>query len=327
MRRLYLTLPVLSLLSVLTLAGCRTEPAVATYVGDRTITTDQLAAAVQDRMADPNIAAVVEPGEAEYQRFVLSLLIKEVAYRLLGDAYGVSVTDREVQIKLDELLAGDDADQIEALYAQLALEQRVSELDVRDNVRQVLIREALAVEEELDGPIREPALRQRYEEQKDQLSTIELGILTVPDQETADMTLGEIVADPSTYPALATTYAGPDTLPSFTSSPVSDVPAELLPSVGQTAVGQGFTVVLPGIVGVVVGYVASLDVPTFEETRDQIRAEAAGGVDAAAGEVVNEFISGLDIDVNPRYGSLDQGQVVPGTDGGVVQILEDAGTT
>jgi peptidyl-prolyl cis-trans isomerase SurA len=34
--------------------------------------------------------------------------------------------------------------------------------------------------------------------------------------------------------------------------------------------------------------------------------------------------SDLDVTVNPRYGVLEDGQVVP-ADGGVVQLLEDAG--
>jgi peptidyl-prolyl cis-trans isomerase SurA len=277
-------------------------------------------------MADPNIAAVIEPGEADYQRFVLSLLIKEVEYQLLSDAYNVAVTDREVQVRLDELLAADDPEEIDAIYARLAAEERVAEIDVRENVRQVLIREAVAVEEGLDAPVQESALRQRYEEIKDQLSTIELGVITVPDQETAEATLEALLADPSTYSALATTYAGPDTLPTLSTSAVSDVPAQLLPSVLQTTAGQGFTLAVPGINGIVVGYVAALDVPAFEDVQEQIRAEPAGGVEAATGELVTEFISGLDIDVNPRYGSLDQGQVVPDSEGGVVRILEDAGT-
>lgn len=327
MRRRYLTLPVLSLLTILVLTGCRTEAAVAAYVGNQTISTDQLAAAVEQRMADENIAAVVEPGEADYQRAVLSQLVQQAIYQILSADYDVTVTDREVEDKLDELLAGDGQQDVEAVYSRLANEQRLSQLDVRENVRQALTREAIAAEEGLDGPIQEPALRERYEQIKDQISTIELGILTVPDQETADETLAALIEDPASYEALATTYFGPDTLPSVTSSPVSDVPPELLPSVAQTAVGQGFTVDIPRTGGIVVGYVASLDVPQFEDVRDQIRVEAASGVDAAVGEIVAEFVSGLDIDINPRYGSLEEGRVVPGTGGGVVRILEDAGTT
>jgi len=324
-RRLRLSLPVLTLFAVLALAGCRTEPAVAAYIGDRTITTDQLEAAVQERMDDPNIAAVVEPGDADYQRNVLSLLIKQVEYRILSASYDVAVSDRDVEVRLNELLVGNSPDEVEALYARIAAEEMAAQIDVRENVRQALIREAVAAEEGLDGPIQETALRERYEEIKNQLSTIEVGLITVPDQETADATLETLVTDPSTYGALAATYAGPDTLPSLATSMVSEVPPELLPSVLQTAVGQGFTVALPGTPGIVVGYVASLDVPPFEEAQEQLRLEAASGVDASAAEIVTQFFSGIDIDINPRYGALDEDRVVPAADGGVVRILEDAG--
>jgi len=325
-RRLSLILPVVTVLVVAALAGCRTEPAVAAYVENLTISTDELAAAVDQRLADENIAAVVEPGDADYQRLVLSQLVQQSIYRILSADYGVEVTDRRVQDKLDELLSGDGPQGGEDVFAQLAAEQMLSELDVRENVRQALIRAAIAAEEGLDGPTQEPALRQRYEEIKDQLSMIELGFITVPDQETADTTLATVLADPDSYDDLAATYAGPNTQPVLRRAPLTDVPGPLLPSVSQTAAGQGFTVAIPETGGIVVGYVASLEVPSFEEVRAEIRTEAASGVDAAVGPIVTEFVSGLDIDINPRYGSLDQGRVVPDS-GGVVRILEDAGTT
>lgn len=326
MRRLSLILPVVTVLVVAALAGCRTEPAVAAYVENLTISTDELAAAVDQRLADENIAAVVEPGDADYQRLVLSQLVQQSIYRILSADYGVEVTDRQVQDKLDELLSGDGPQGGEDVFAQLAAEQMLSELDVRENVRQALIRAAIAAEEGLDGPTQEPALRQRYEEIKDQLSMIELGFITVPDQETADTTLATVLADPDSYDDLAATYAGPNTQPTLRRAPLTDVPGPLLPSVAQTAAGQGFTVAIPDTGGIVVGYVASLEVPSFEDVRSEIRTEAASGVDAAVGPIVTEFVSGLDIDINPRYGSLDQGRVVPDS-GGVVRILEDAGTT
>lgn len=325
MRRLCLTVPILSLSAVLALVGCRTEASVAAYVGDLAISTERLAEAVDERMADENIAAITEPGDPDYQRFVLSQLVQQSIYRLLSAAYDISVTDLEVDEKLDELLSGE-VQSAAAVYAQLATEQRLSEIDVRENVRQALTREKVAVVEGLDGPIQEPALRQRYEEIKDQLSTIELGFITVPDQQTANATLAALLANPGSYPALAATYAGPYTQPTVFSSPLSDIPAELVPSVLQTAVGQGFTVAVPRTSGIVVGYVASLEVPPFPEVRDQVRVEAASEVDAAVGEIVTAFVSDLDIDVNPRYGSLEQGRVVPDSDGGVVRILEGAGT-
>jgi len=325
-RRLCLTVPLLSLSAVLALGGCRTEASVAAYVGDLSISTEQLADAVEDRMADENIAAIIEPGDPDYQRFVLSQLVQQAIYRLLSVAYDVSVTDVEVEGKLDELLSGGEVQSAEAVYAQLATEQRLAEIDVRENVRQALTREKVAAVEDLDGPIRELALRQRYEEIKDQLSTIELGFITVPDQQTANTTLAALLANPGSYPALAANFAGPYTQPTVFSSPLSDIPAELVPSVLQTAPGQGFTVAVPRTSGIVVGYVASLEVPPFPEVRDQVRVEAASEVDTAVGEIVTAFVSDLDIDINPRYGSLEQGRVVPDSDGGVVRILEGAGT-
>lgn len=326
-RRLYLTLPLLSLLAVLGLAGCRTAPAVAAYVEDVTITTDQLADAVEERMADENIAAAIEPGDAGYQVLVLDQLVQQAIYRILSADYDVEVTDRAVDDRLDELLAGDGSQTVADTYARIASEQMLSELDVREEVRRILIREEVAAEEGLDAPIQEPALRQRYEETKDQLSTIELGFITVPDQGTADAVLESLVADPSSYPVVAATYAGPNTAPEFISGSVAEVPGELLPSVQATAVGQGFTLPLPQAGGIVVGYVAAVDVPAFEDVREQVRSEAAGGVEAAVTEIVTEFASGLDIDINPRYGALNQGRVVPSGQGGVVRILEDASTT
>jgi len=326
-RRLFLTLPAVSLIAVLALAGCRTEPGVAAYVENLTISTDQLAAAVEQRMADDNIAAVVEPGDPDYQRVVLSLLVQEAIYRVLSADYDVEVTDREVQDKLDELLSGDDVQSVEDVYAQLAAEQMLAEIDVRENVRQALTREAIAAEEGLDGPIQEPALRQRYEEIKDQLSTITLGFITVPDQQTADATLAAVLADPSSYEGLAATYAGPNTQPVLRSAPLTDVPGPLLPNVQQTPAGQGFTVAIPETGGIVVGYVAAREVPPFEAVRSEVRVEAVAGVDAAVTGLVTEMVAELDIDINPRYGSLDEGRVVPGDGGGVVRILEDAGTT
>ena len=327
MRRLFLTLPAVSLIAVLTLAGCRTEPSIAAYVGDFTISTDQLADAIDERMADDNIAEVVEPGDPDYQRVVLSQLVQQAIYRELSANYDVEVSDRAVEAKLDEFLSEDGSQSAQDVYARIASEQMLAEVDIREEVRRILIREAIAAEEGLDALTQEPALMQRYEEIKDQLSTIELGFITVPDQETADETLATLLADPNSYAGLAATYAGPNTQPTLRSAPLTDVPAPLVPSVQQTPAGQGFTIAIPETGGIVVGYVASLEVPPFEEVRDEIRTEAAGGVDAAVAPIVTEFISGLDIDINPRYGTLNQGRVVPDAGGGVVQILEDSGAS
>jgi len=331
-RRPYLTLPIVSLMAIAALAGCRTEPAVAAYVEDVTISTEQLAAAVEQRLADRNIAAVVEPGDPDYQRLVLDQLVQQAIYRMLSSNYGVDVSDREVDNKIDELLSGgsaeggDDAANVEETYAQIAAEQKFAEIDVREEVRRILIRAEIAAQEGLDAPIQEPALRERYEEIRSQVTTIQLGYITVPDQATADGTLAAVVANPASYPAVAATFPGPYTIPAVSSSQLADVPAPLVPAILQTAVGQGFTLAVPETGGIVVGFVAAIDVTPFEEVKDQLESESSGAVEEAVNGVVAEYVAGLDIDINPRYGRLNLGRVVPENGGGVVRILEDAGT-
>lgn len=311
---------------MLGLAGCRSEPSVAAYVGDIQVSTEQLADAIDERMADPNIAAIVEPGDPDYQRRVLDQLVQQAIYRIIAADYDISIADSAVDDRLAELLGDSNPQIVTETYARIAADQMLAEVDVREEVRRILIREEIAAAEGLDEPIQTAALMQRYEQSKDQLATIELGFITVADQETADTVLLALVADPSSYAALAATYAGPNTAPEPISGALGEVPAQLLPSVQETEVGQGFTLPLPEAGGVVVGYVSALDVPTFADVRDQLRAEADDGVQAAVAELVTQLVADLEIDVNPRYGSFDQGRVVPVGDGGVVQILEGATT-
>lgn len=72
-----------------------------------------------------DLASVVQlPGFTFVAPFVLSLLIKGVQYRLVSDAYRVDVTDREVEVKLDELLSAEGVEALDALYARLAAENQ-----------------------------------------------------------------------------------------------------------------------------------------------------------------------------------------------------------
>lgn len=322
MRRLSLILSALTILGVVTLTGCRSQAAVAAYVDDSTISMSELAAAVDARMADPNIAAVVEVGDPDYQRVVLGQLVQQTTYRMLAERFDSTVTDGQVARKLDELLSADPAQDVDELFARLAAEASLSEIDVRENVRQILVRERVAAAEGLDAAVQESALRERYEQVKGELSTLEFGYLTVPDQQTADSILAVLRGNPSTYEALAATYAGPYTEPRLTLATVSEIPTLLQEQFLQTASGDGFTVSVPETGGVVVGFVNDVAVPEFEAVRETLRDEAASTVDASVRAVVEEFVAGLDIDINPTFGSLEQGQVVTVV-GGVVRILDE----
>lgn len=320
-RRRLLALILVGLTGLVGLAGCRTSPTVAAYVGDAQVTVAELDAAVDERLADPDIAAFAAGDQIGYTRSVLSGLVTEQVYAVAARRLDVAVSDADVQQRIDQLLAG--ADQA-TVFGQLAKQQGVNAEDVRENIRQQLVR-IRAAEDAGKADLSGAALRQRYEASRAQLSQLQLGIITVPDQATADAVLAQLTADPAGYPALAAQYAGNNTLPTIQAFGTDKLPQVLADSVAATQPGQGFTQAVPAAGGVVVGFVAGTVVPPFADVRDQLEQQAASEADTAGAALVDGVRADLDITVNPRYGVLDKNQVVAG-DGGVVKLIKDAAT-
>ena len=304
------------------LAGCRTSPTVAAYVGDDArVTVADLDAAVAERLADPDIAEYVQGEEAAFTRRVLSLQVDEVVYAEVARRYDVQVSDADVRARIDELLDGGDP---EAVFTQVAQQEGASEDDVVENVRQQLIRQQVAVAEG-EADVSEDALRTRYEETKVDLSTRELGYVTVPDQATADAVLAQLTADPAGYPAVAAQYPGQATLPQVQTAAPGEVQGVLAEPFAAAGPGQGFTLAVPEAGGIVVGFVAAMTVPTFADVRDDLALQAADEAEQAGAALVDAVRDDLRLTVNPRYGVLDAGQVVPG-DGGLVHLLSAGGS-
>ncbi|WP_171058114.1 SurA N-terminal domain-containing protein [Modestobacter altitudinis] len=300
------------------LAGCRNAPTVAAYVGESQVTVAELDDAVAQRLAVPDIATYAGDDESGFTRQVLSLQVGEEVYAAAARRYDVQVTDADVQARIGQLLAGNDPAQV---YAQVAQQQGASEEDVVENVRQQLVRQQIAVAAG-EADLSETALRDRYAAGQPALTTVELGIVTVPDQATADAVLAQLTADPAGYPAVAAQHAGDNTLPDVRSFTSADLPDVLAPSIAATQPGQGFTQAVPEVGGVVVGLVRSVTVPSFEDARAQLAEQAASEADDAGLTLVTAVREDLDVTVNPRYGVLDEGRVVA-DEGGVVRLLED----
>jgi peptidyl-prolyl cis-trans isomerase SurA len=265
------------------LAGCRTSPSVAAYVGDGQVTVAELDAAVAERLADPDIAAYAEDDETGFTRQVLGLQVGEEVYAAAARRYDVQVSDADVRARIDELVGGGDLD---AVYTQVAQQQGASPADVVENVRQQLVRQRIAVATG-KADLSDDALRARYEKSRAGLSTVELGIVTVPDQTTADAVLAQLLADPAGYPALAAQYPGNNTLPDVQSFASAELPAVLAESVSATPAGQGFTQAVPEVGGVVVGFVRTVTVPGFEEARAQLAQQAASDAEQAGAALVS----------------------------------------
>ena len=298
------------------LSACRTSPSVAAYVGDEQISVTELDDAVAERLGDEEIAAYAEADPDTFTRRVLTLLVQEEVYAAAAEQYDVQVSDDDVRARIDELIGDDDPDQV---YSQLA-QQGISRDDVFENVRQQLVRQELAVAQgKADGTTAE-GLRAAYEQARQGATTTRLGYITVPDQATADAVLAQLTADPGSYSTVAAQYPGQTTLPEVEERTPDKIPAPLAAQIAGTEPGTGFTASVPGVEGVIVGFVAPY--PSFEESRPQLEQQAADAASQAGAEVVDDVRKELGVTVNPRYGALEDGKLVAGS-GGVVDILED----
>ncbi|MGY1885452.1 MULTISPECIES: SurA N-terminal domain-containing protein [unclassified Blastococcus] len=306
-------------LAVLALTGCRSAPDVAAYVGEERIGVAELEAEVADRLADAGVAATAQGREEQLTRRVLGLLVEGEVHDAAAERYGVQVTDAEVTRRIEELLGDDDP---EAVYARLA-EQGIGRADVRESVRQQLVRQEIAAAEGTADPLDEAALRARYQEVREELGQIEFGYVTVPDQATATAVIAELTADPARYAAVAARFAGPYTLPELGRRAADELPPALSAPLVTAEPGTAVAVPVPETGGVVVAFRAGTVYPSFEELRPQLVEEAGEQAEASVRPLLDEVRADLDIAVNPRYGTYEEGRLLP-AQSGVVDLLDDA---
>ena len=175
------------------------------------------------------------------------------------------------------------------------------------------------------GETQEPTdeeLQARYEEAQETLAEVRFGYITVPDEAAAAARGRPAHRRPGRLRGRRRAVPGPYTLPELTE--------RALPTAGAAgrAGGRGppntaFTPAVPEVRGVVVTFVEGIVYPSFEELRPQLEQEATEAAEAA-GKALVETCATISACVNPRYGVLEDGRLVPG-DGGVVDILGDEG--
>jgi peptidyl-prolyl cis-trans isomerase SurA len=300
------------------LTACRTSPNVAAYVGETQVSVSELESAVEDRLTDEAVAAFARTNEDMFTRRVLSLLVQEEVYAEATQRFDVEVSDDDVRARIDVLLAEDDPD---AVYAQLA-DQGITRADVFENIRQQLIRQRIAQAEGRAQGLGDAALQARYEQVRESLAEVSFGYIAVPDQATADAVLAQLTADPAGYSSIAAQYPGSYTLPALERRAADQLPSVLAEGIATAAPNTGFTTPVQETGGIVVTFVEGTVYPSFEEVRPDLEAEAADAAEQAGIELVNEVRDDLGVTVNPRFGVLEEGQLVP-NGGGVVDILGD----
>jgi peptidyl-prolyl cis-trans isomerase SurA len=290
------------------LSACRTAPNVAAYVGDERVTVSELDAAIDQRLEDEDIAAYADGQGAAYTRAVLDRLVQREIYAAAAERYDVEVSDDQVRARINGAVADAGAD-LEEEYAKAAA-QGFSRADVFEDVREQLIAIGIAEAAGKAEALSEASLRAAYEQEAENPSTIQLGLVAVPDQATADAVLAQLTAAPQTYSSVAAQHPGQNTLPELQEVSVDQIPAELSQAT-TTAPGTGFTVPVPELNAVVVGFVGPA--PTFEEARAGLARQASQQVQQEGVALVKDVRDDLGVHKNPRY---------EGDDGkGVVEIL------
>lgn len=304
----------LGLIAGLALTGCRTSPNVAAYVGDDRIGVDALERAVAERLADPAEAEAAGEDVGGYTREVLTDLVNERVFAAAAERYGVEVTDAEVRDRISALLGGDDP---EEAYAQLAA-QGFSRDDVDASITQQLVVEEVGY---AAGEAEEPDradLRAQYAALLTSQEARPLGIVTVADQATADAVVAELQADPSSYREVAGRFQGQATLPQVDQIAPAQLPPDLASALLEAPAGTVFSRAVPELGGVTVVYV-----PAFEEVAFALGDRSRAQAQEAGTRLVLGVAEDLDISVNPRYGTYQEGSVVP-AEGGVVQLLDES---
>lgn len=304
-------------LALVGVAGCRTSPNVAAYVGDEQVTVSELESAVDARLDDQAIADFAAADPDAFTRGVLTDLVQDEIHDIAARRYGVEVGDGEVRSRIDALLAGQDPAQV---YAQLA-GQGVSREKVFSTIRQQLIRLEIAEQEGLATGLSEEQLRAGYQEVREQSAQYQLGYITVPDQQTAASAVAQLATDPGSYAELAERYAGDFTLATPELRSRDQLPGPIAEEVAAAEPGTAFAVPVEETGGIVIGFVADVQYPTFQEVRPQLEQQALAGVEQQVAPLVEEVRESIDVTVNPRYGQLEDGNIAPG-DGGVVDLLD-----
>lgn len=311
----------------LVLAGCGGVPAdVAATVDGTRITVEQVEQLVRARMESPQFAELpadqrVAQTDALQQQVVASLVTQELL-RVAAEERGVEPTQEELDEAWELQVAAIGGE--EALPDALA-EAGLTEEQARQQVAAGVRQQKLQASFDDQVEVTEEELRELYEEQRPQFETVDTAHILVETEEEADAIV-ELLEEGADFSEIAAARS------------IDPSAQENQGELGPIAVGQ----LVPEYVeplrdaepGDIVGPVQTqfgwhvirfggFESPSFEDVREQLRQQAAGG---RSGEDMNAYLTDLlervEVDVNSRFGEWDPetGTVVPpegvGTGGG-----------
>ncbi len=289
----------------------------AASVGDVEISNEQLQLDVVafTFLSGLNGAPCGTPIEGESQesacaRFTLTNEIQEEVVKAYALSHDLSVDDAVVRDAIAQVEQGVGG--TEALEAQLA-EAGVTREGLRLLAQRLLLFNVVqdaVVAERLD----DAALQAAYEDAEQQLTTVEVSHILLPTREEAEEVAAE--ATPENFARLARTRSTDTGSASNGGSLGSFSEAQFRQQFDPTFVDAALALEpgeISGVVETSFGFhvieLVRRDVATFDQVHDQLVAQQAPQVFSAW---LMERYDATDIEVNPRYGRLDDGgQVVP----------------
>lgn len=303
------------------LSGCATDGNVVAKVGDETITQQEFTKALETAYADPIVGKQVKELGSSYRTSYLNDMVSyEIAKEVAADA-GVSITDSDIDAKLEELLNGQSIEQ--AQFQSASQGDPVTAEQLRMRVARSLVNARFG--EKVTGTTQEQLAAQKLAQLKSDrdanpasYTKYDLTLTVTQDQLLAQdwiakanggMSLQQAVdsnPDPATAGSGATvtqeSYTGadlaqqPDVLSQLQAIPVGTTGAV---TQGPDQTGA-FTYVVVTMNSAALSTDADLEEQATQAADQQF---LQAGMTESAKQAAK-----IDVEVNPRYGSLETPQ-------------------
>jgi parvulin-like peptidyl-prolyl isomerase len=297
------------------LAGCDTSPGAAALVGSDRISVGTLQHEVDAALADPTIAAALQPGSqfaqslggsrAGFVRLTLSRLITDRLLAAVAAAHHVTVTSKDVSDQTQTFV--QEAGSLAALRQEAAQSVGVTASQLPDLIRLTVLQQRLSAALVANLPATPAQLRAEYRKDIGQYDQLDVSQIAVSSKSLADRVLAAARRSPSSFPGLARRYSQ-DTTTQANGGHVGLVPrSQVVSLLGSAAKAKPGSIALVHTSGQydVVHVIARHVVPLAQAAprlKEALFANQAANLLHAA--LLAESHT-LGVRVSPRYGTWD----------------------
>ena len=306
-------------LAVLLVSGCgqsQLRPGAAALVGDQRISATALQEAVDEGLADPAAQQRLGGDRPQFQRAVLTRLVKRQLLQAVAEQRGVEVSDGQVDAQLQVFVEG--AGSREAFQTQ-ATEGGVPPEEIEPFIRDLLLEQDIGDDLVADVDVPQARLAELYQQNIAQYDQARSRHILVADEAVARRILADVTRDPSRFAALAAQFST-DTSNKDAGGDLGLAPrGQFVPEFEQVlfSLQEGQTGLARTQFGFHVINLVERQTTTLAEATPELRRSLLSQeIAEAKAEAFSEAARRLDITVNPRFGAWDaaQTEVVPAED-------------